>query len=218
MRRYKAFLFDCDGTLLDSEAPTVEAFDLLAKEVLGRSLTAKEREECFHRPSLESLEALGIARSSENIERLNRYYVQGQHRIALFQGLEPVLKRLKSKNFPMGMASNRDEAECRFAMEFNGLGAYLMGFTCRDYARAGKPSGEMITEFLNRFRLEPEGVLMIGNAAIDAMAAKDAGIDYAHCRWGCTEDMLDGRESIIDRPADLLHLAETSDQDQGGYL
>ncbi|MDO5716655.1 MAG: HAD family hydrolase [Tissierellia bacterium] len=203
MKRYKYLIFDCDGTLLDSRFCTVSAFEKMVQTIQGRPLTEEEREEVFHRPSTESLLAMGVPVDSYHLDLLNTYYFEETAHIQMFDGLEEVLRCLQKKGIPMGMATNRDEEESLYAMKYHGLSKYLEGFTCRDYVRDPKPSGAMLTYYLEKYHIPKEETLFLGNGTTDHLSAIDAGLDYAYCMWGTTE-MLEEEAYTIEDPREIM--------------
>lgn len=186
MKKYKNLIFDCDGTLLDSNQATVGAFNEFAKLMLKRGLTKEESEDVFHRSSEESLLELGIPTTTANMLKLSEIYNSKSGSIKFFDGMEEVLQKLKDRGVHMGMATNRNNEESKFALKENGIGKYITRYTCRDFGLNPKPSGDMIRYYLEKYNLKKSETIMLGNAIHDHLAAIDAGIDYAYCMWGTT--------------------------------
>ena len=202
---FKNIIFDVDGTLLDSRSQTIEAFDRLAMDKIGRHLQGEEREFAFHNPSVETLKALGIETNEENMAELYRHFHDLSGNLKFFPGMEEVLAQLKERGVFMGMASNRDIDECDYALAHNGLGEYFDDFACRDHVANPKPSGEMLVWYMKKHGLNPEDTIYIGNAVTDHMAAIDAGISYGIAEWGTTE-YLQETGIVLSTPRDILKI------------
>ena len=202
---FKNIIFDANGTLLDSRSQTIEAFDRLAMDKIGRHLQGEEREFAFHNPSVETLKALGIETNEENMAELYRHFHDLSGNLKFFPGMEEVLAQLKERGVFMGMASNRDIDECDYALAHNGLGEYFDDFACRDHVANPKPSGEMLVWYMKKHGLNPAQTIYIGNAVTDHMAALDAGISYGIAEWGTTE-YLQETGIVLSTPRDILKI------------
>ena len=205
MKKYKNLIFDCDGTLLDSNEATVGAFDAFARLMINRGLTEKEADDIFHASSEQSVINLGIPTTTANMLKLQELFDANSGSIKFFDGVEDVLAILKDKNINMGVATNRSEGETLIAMNANGIGKYIDKFTCRDYGENPKPSGDMLKYYLKKHNLKKDETLMLGNAIADHLAAIDAGIDYAYCMWG-TKLKHDAEAIEIEKPEEILNL------------
>lgn len=205
--KFKNLIFDVDGTLLDSKAQTIKAFELLSNEIIGRTLTDDEKISAFHKPSTETLTDLGIANNQENMDKLFKYFHDLSYEIKMFDGIKDVLQKLKSKDVFMGLATNRNTMESEFALKYNGLGEFFDDFICRSDVVNGKPSGEMLLKYMSRHNLEPSETIFIGNATADHLAAIDAGIEYGLSEWG-TDEYLDEDAVVLDTPEDILKILE----------
>ena len=201
----KNIIFDVDGTLLDSRSQTIEAFDRLAMDKIGRHLEGEERDFAFHNPSLETLKALGLETNEENMAELYRHFHDLSGSLKFFPGMKEVLDQIKTKVNFMGMASNRDTDECEYALAHNGLGVYFDDYACRDHVANPKPSGDMLVWYMKKHGLNPADTIYIGNAVTDHMAAIDAGISYGIAEWGTTEYLKEKGISFKE-PKDILKI------------
>ena len=203
--KFKNIIFDVDGTLLDSRSQTIEAFDRLAMDKIGRHLEGEERDFAFHNPSLETLKALGLETNEENMTELYRHFHDLSGRLKFFPGMEEVLYQLKERGVFLGLASNRDIDECDYALAHNGLGQYFDDYACRDHVANPKPSGEMLVWYMKKHGLNPAETIYIGNAVTDHMAAIDAGISYGIAEWGTTEYLRE-KAILLSNPRDILNI------------
>lgn len=203
--KFKNFIFDVDGTILDSKYQTVKAYDLLAREILGRGLTPEEEIFAFHKTSVQTLDLLEIETSEENMMKLYNYFHDLSLDVGYFEGVTEVLDEMKMHNVFIGLATNRNKGESDYALYNNGLKKYFDDYVCKDDVKNAKPSGEMLTLYMERHNLNPDDTIFIGNAIGDHMAAIDAGIKYGLCKWG-TEEFLDEDAIEFEEPKDILKL------------
>lgn len=203
--KFKNFIFDVDGTILDSKYQTVKAYDLLARELLGRGLTPEEEIFAFHKTSIQTLELLEIEIIDVNLVKLYNYFHDLSEDVGFFDGVTEVLDEMQKKDVFMGLATNRNKDESDFALEHNGLKKYFDDYVCKDDVKNAKPSGEMLIFYMEKHNLKPDETIFIGNAIGDHMAAIDAGIKYGLCKWG-TEEFLDEEAIVLEEPKDILKL------------
>jgi phosphoglycolate phosphatase-like HAD superfamily hydrolase len=71
--------------------------------------------------------------------------------------------------------------------------------------RSSKPAPDIVEAALNKLKMEPSEVLMIGDTPYDIESAKGAGVDTIGVRSGGFDDeQLKGAIAIYNDPADLL--------------
>ena len=189
---YKAIIYDCDGTLLDSKNVTIETYEYM----IGRKLTQGEMEKVFHQTQIESFKMF-------NLERIENMYKEIDDSIKPFDGVMNLLKAVKRLGIHQAMATNRNTEAANLALNGYGLQKYIETVVHADMVLNPKPSGEMLLKYMDMMKLEKHEVLFVGNAITDHMAAIDAGIDFFYCRWG-TVEYLKKSAIILDRPEELL--------------
>lgn len=203
MRKYDAVIYDCDGTLLDSKKFTIKAYELL----LERNMTDEEIEKVFHQTQMESLQMFNINLSDENINKIEELYKNVNDLVKPFPGVIDLIKSLNKAGVHQGMATNRNKAAAYQAFLSNGLNRYLEDLVYADLVENPKPSGDMLTLYIENHSLNRDKTIYVGNAISDHKSAIDAGIDFAYCEWG-TVDFMDERAIILNRPEDLFKYIE----------
>lgn len=196
---YKAIIYDCDGTLLDSKNVTIETYEYM----IGRKLTEGEMEKVFHQTQIESFKMFNLNIEEGNLKRIENMYKEIDDSIKPFDGVMNLLRAVKKLGIHQAMATNRNAEAAEMALNGYGLQKYIETVVHADMVLNPKPSGEMLLKYMDMMKLEKDEVLFVGNAITDHMAAIDAGIDFCYCSWG-TVEYLEKSAIILDRPEELL--------------
>jgi len=180
--RYKAVLFDLDGTLLDYKAAQRKATD--------NNTTLFE---LINSPEVQNYEARGIpspdsqemkqAFSNAGVQHnptafLNSFFKKLSEQGILIKGAEEILKSLKSK-VKLAVVSNGSGNVQNPRLEKAGIAHYFPNrFFSRDIGIA-KPDPEILRIAMKKLNVTKEETLFIGDSTTsDQLAAEAAGIDF----------------------------------------
>ena len=182
--------FDWDGTLFDSTQIIVRSIQLAVADVGG---TVPSNEAASYVIGLGLMEALAHAapdvpqaRYPELGKRYRHHYTVHQNDITLFEGVVPLLLKLKERGHLLTVAtgkSRRGLDEALQAVELKG---------CFDSSRtadetAGKPHPRMLHELMSEFGVKPERTLMVGDTTHDLQMALNAGCASVGVSYGAHE-------------------------------
>lgn len=211
--KYRAILWDNDGTIADTEAAIVGSFKHAMKEVLG-----------VDNPDIQKYRKLiGLTlwdqfshytEDKDTIDKMFRSYREHNEKtiddiVSNFKGLPAVLRQLKNKGYFMGIVtSKRHDMTIRGLniLDLNdGIFDYLQG--CDDYDAAHKPDPNVLLHAFAKLSLKPNEVLYVGDSIHDIKCASGAGCDSAAVLWGAgtKEDLLEQNPTYVcAKPDDLL--------------
>ena len=207
-------IFDCDGTLVDSQAdicrameecfsdarldpPTREA----TRRVVGLSLVDAIRTLL---PTSEP--ALHIALAEDYKRAFHRLRAGGQVEEPLFEGIADMLQGLKADGWLLGIATGKSDRGLRLCLERHGIHGRFMTLQTAD-RHPSKPHPAMIEAALAEVAAEPGASVMIGDTSYDMAMAKAAGVTAIGVAWGyhdAAELAEAGAEFIAERPTDIL--------------
>ena len=191
--RYRAYLFDLDGTLVDS-VPDID-------QALNHALATADLP-----PVAESLTRHWIGHGSRTlIQQALQHHQQLADTTAIDQLIGPFLSHYKaniavhSKIYPQvrETLSTLKQSGSKLAVVTNkltelsepllkdiGLYDFFDLIVCGDTADQPKPAADPIVLCLEHFDLTPAQVLMVGDSETDVLAAKAANVDVACVRDG----------------------------------
>jgi HAD superfamily hydrolase (TIGR01509 family) len=214
-----AFLFDLDGTLVDSVYNHVRAWHLALREE-GIELSIWR----IHRKigmsgglfTNQLLRELGRPIGEAAIRRLRarhaEHYIAIAHEVVPLPGAVELLQTLKELDLPWAIAtSGRMETA---AANLRSLGLVPDGTTVvtRDQVNYAKPDPDLFVEAARRLGTKTQGSYVIGDSIWDMIAAARCGalgIGLLSGGYGREELMSAGALRVYDDPADMLiHLDE----------
>ena len=118
---YKAIIYDCDGTLLDSKNVTIETYEYM----IGRKLTEGEMEKVFHQTQIESFKMFNLNIEEGNLKRIENMYKEIDDSIKPFDGVMNLLRAVKKLGIHQAMATNRNAEAAEMALNGYGLQKYI---------------------------------------------------------------------------------------------
>ena len=216
MNRFKAVIFDLDGTLIDSK----EDLGLATNRVLcGRGYAAWPVEQygIFMGHGLRALTEQALpeaSRTDEEIDRCHALILEDYGRncmvkTRLYAGIDKVLDHLAEKGVRMGVLTNKPHAiACRIVEGL--LGAWHF-----DFVQGGqeglplKPEPDGVHRFCRQVQVEPEETLFVGDSDVDVMTASNAGLCCLGVSWGFRgrrELEEAGAWRVIDKAEEMIGL------------
>lgn len=215
--KYKAIIFDLDGTLLDTLKGITDAVNLTFKKlgynIVHNYVTAKNfigagamnfvKRAC---KDLTLTEQEGDVIGKTFLE----YYDQLQGpRTAPFEGIPELIKDLKKAGYIVCLASNKPQILLEHVIDEKFPD---FDFDLRLGQRKGipeKPNPHCIEEVRNKFNLNKEDCLYVGDSEYDFQTATNAGIDCCIVKYGYgfyDQEFAKKSTYLVDSVADLRKL------------
>jgi HAD superfamily hydrolase (TIGR01549 family) len=218
LRATPAFLFDLDGTLLDSVYQHVVAWREALEEV-GISLSVWK----IHRRIGMSgglfvtalLRELDTSLDDEALARLPGLHAEAYLRhfesVRPLPGAGDLLATLTQQGVPWAIATSGAERYARLALELIGAPVDTPLVT-RDQVRYAKPDPDLFLTAAERIDVDIRDSIVVGDSVWDLLAARRAralGIGVLSGGYGREELIYAGAFRVYEDPADLLaHLDE----------
>ena len=203
----KYFIFDVDGTLLNSAEVDQQCLQQMLRE-FGQEHTLEELRPSFGKPGRQTLADLGF--SGEAAERaMDRWEGLTLERIAevrAFNGVEAMLKALHERGCRCGIVTSRTHYQYDYGFSPLGLDGYFDAVICMEDAPCTKPAPDPLLECLRRMGGEPGEAVYIGDSACDMECAAAAGVKSCLALWGIPEGACIRADIELAAPADALKL------------
>ena len=181
---YPIVVFDLDGTLLDSLKTTFLALDHAVAPRLGRSLEIKDLIPMLRHTDIEILGMLLDDDSFEAamVDYLN-FYRSPAGKIAAFDGIEGVLRDLRSADVPVAIVTGRGRRSLDVLLELSGLSDLIDVVVAADDGFGRKPAVDIVRHAASRLGVGTPGGLMVGDGPDDVRCGRQAKMTTVTTRW-----------------------------------
>ncbi len=216
MNRFKALIFDWDGTLMDSPGRITHCFQLAAREVGLGELPASRIRPYIGLGLWEAVTRMVPEADHDTLRALierYRHHDGGDHipRPSLFEGVQAMLVALEAEGYLLGVATSKSRQGLDRVLAATGLAGRFHVSRTADEARS-KPHPEMLLDVLDRLGVAPDEALMIGDSSYDLEMAANAGVPSVGVRCGVHDEArLSACRplAILDRSTDLPRWLES---------
>ena len=187
----KAFIFDFDGTLVDSEQAIYQCFQSITKQLaperidytknilIGPPLrdTASEILGPNHQDSLDEFVQLFIAMHDEQVIQHTQPYPD----------VIEVLKQLHAQNIPMAVATNKRLAPTQKLLDHFGWNEYFQFIECSDSQSEMRNKDAMIQDIINQ-NISFQRSYFIGDTVNDGLSANLNQLPFIKACYGYGRD------------------------------
>ena len=211
----KLVIFDCDGTLVDSQHMIVAA---MTQAYRAHELPVPRREVLLSVVGLSLIEAftkLGEGQNQFPAESLAEHYRDAFHAMRgpgapvepLYPGAAEAIAELTQRgDVVLGVATGKSQRGVRLVLGHHGLLEHFITIKTADDAPS-KPDPEMVLAAMREAGAEPDDTIVVGDTAYDMAMARAAGASGIGVTWGYhprTALESAGAVAVIDRFEKLL--------------
>lgn len=188
-RQIKGFLFDLDGTLLDSAPDLAAALNKVRADYDLSPLPIETVRAGVSRGAAGML-GLGFPEASETEYKLIRkkfleYYADGSTELSRpFPGIPQFLDQLDNNNIPWAIVTNKGSRLTLPIVAALGWQQRAKIVVCGDTTDEPKPSAKPVLLACDALQLAPINTVMVGDDERDIQAGRNAGCATASVSWG----------------------------------
>jgi len=212
----KAFIFDLDGTLIDSLADIAESINRMldtrgyprCEQEVFKQMVGDGMEKLVERALPEAVRSEELIKVC--VEEYRAHYdVLWNAQTQPYEGIVAMLAELKGRGVKLGVISNKAH---RFTVPMT---EHFFGTTLFDHIlgqRAEvprKPDAAGAHEMAAFLGLKTEEMAYVGDSGIDMQFAKNSGMKAVGVRWGFRSEaeLIEcGADLLLTRPAEVFNL------------
>lgn len=195
MGKYKAVLFDLDGTLLDTLDDLTDSVNVILEKYGFPKQERKEVRRCLGNGS-ERLMREVLPKNIDEVdfakylEEYKAYYeAHKEEKTGPYPGIPELLQELHRRGVKIGVVSNKFDmavkglCEKYFSECIDGVaGEMESAGICR------KPAPDMVFAVVTQLGIEIEDCLYVGDSEVDILTAENAGMDCVSVCWGFRDE------------------------------
>ncbi len=207
---FSTYLFDLDGTLLDS----IELIFRCYRYASERHLSAQPPERVWRDGLGTPLRAQfgEVTTDTELIERMvetyREYHVEHHDEgVSLYPGVEALITALAAKPVKLGLVTSKLRRGAERGLRVTGLVDYFDVIVTADDVERAKPDPEPVLTALAKLDADSATTVFVGDSPHDIASGRAAGVATAGVLWGPFDEATLVRAAptfLLKAPADLL--------------
>lgn len=183
-RTPRTWIFDFDGTLVDSVALIRESMRHATRTVLGVQPPDDVLMQGVGRPLVDQMRELDPDRAVDLVA-VYRQHNLAHHADLLrpYLGVDAMLAGLRGRGLAVAIVTSKMRDALELGLEHVPLGAFDAIVTCEDTERH-KPDPAPVAHCLALLGADPGDAVYVGDAPFDVRAGRSAGVATAAAMWG----------------------------------
>ena len=207
MKKYKAVIYDIDGTVLNTLNMNMYPLMRIIKEELNEDWSFEDVLKFAAYPGMKVMEELNIKDKEKTYARWVQYVNEYEDGATLYEGFEEAFVKLEESGIIQAVVSAKTKAQYQIDMVEKGLDKYMKATILAEDTDKHKPDPTPLLECLKRLQLQPDEVIYIGDARSDELASQNAHIDFGYAKWGnVAKEEMKNATIVLEKPLDLLQL------------
>ncbi|MCP5367348.1 MAG: HAD-IA family hydrolase [Hyphomicrobiales bacterium] len=215
--RLRLAVFDCDGTLVDSQHSIYAALCAACELYKFPTPTRDVARRVVGLPLLDAIARVVPDAGAEDLENLRQAYSasffalrqSGGLQEPLFPGTEEGLRAFDDAGWLLGVATGKSRRGLLATLGGHGLLDRFVTLQTSDSVPAGKPAPDMLLAAMAEAGTNPEDTVMIGDTTFDVEMAVNAGVVAIGVAWGYhngNELIEAGAREVVETFGDLARV------------
>jgi len=211
-------IFDCDGTLVDSQANICLAMeDCFARAGLAPPDRSRTRR-VVGLSLVEAMQAMlpdeepgtHLALAEDYKQAFHRLRGQGLVEEPLYDGIAQLIEELDADGWLLGVATGKSDRGLKLCLERHGLHPRFVTLQTAD-RHPSKPHPSMVEQAMAEAGAVPQSTIVIGDTSYDMAMARAAGATAVGVAWGyhgAQELSEAGAHYIASDPSEIIAFAK----------
>lgn len=212
--KYKAVIFDMDGTILNTLEDLKNATNYSLRQ-FGMPERSLEEVRMFVGNGIRKLveRAVPAGTSEEKIALvldvfLKYYEIHSADNTSPYPGILELVEKLKKSGIKTAVSTNKADVPAQeLGREyFNGIFDLIVG---QQDGLKVKPAPDSVNKILSILDIQKKDAIYIGDSDVDVQTAKNSGLDFIGVSWGFRgREFLEknGAKNIVDNANEILDL------------
>lgn len=212
--KYKAVIFDMDGTILNTLEDLKNATNYSLRQ-FGMPERSLEEVRMFVGNGIRKLveRAVPAGTPKEKIAQildvfLEYYEIHSADNTSPYPGILELVEKLKKSGIKTAVSTNKADVPAQeLGREyFNGIFDLIVG---QQDGLKVKPAPDSVNKILSILDIQKKDAIYIGDSDVDVQTAKNSGLDFIGVSWGFRgREFLEknGAKNIVDNANEILDL------------
>ena len=216
---FRGFLFDLDGTLIDTSELIRQSFRHAVSTVLGEQLVDEVLMANVGQPLMTQMEVLGGADKAQELFDTYREFNHARHEEFMreYPGIEEVLTKLKARGARLAIVTSKSRETVDMAFDIIPIQHYFDTVVATDDTDNHKPHPQPLMLAMRRLDVMPNESVYVGDSPFDIKAGQAAGMATAAVGWGIFSPVrLKELEPdfFLEKPEDIIKLCPEGNEEE----
>ncbi len=185
MKKFKAVLFDFDGTIADTNEIILKSWRYIYKMYLGRECRDEEIVGTFGEVLVDTLSERfpneNINEVLVNFRDYQKTYFEEE--IVLFDGMKELVAELNERGYMTAIVTSRIKSQTLVGLKKFGMISMFDAFVSAEDTSAHKPDPAPVLIALEKLGIKPRDAIMVGDSKNDIKCAHNAGVKAVLVDW-----------------------------------
>jgi len=200
LEKLEGIIFDIDGTLTSTNQLIFETFRFITNKYLNKNYSDEDIIKLFG-PTEDVIMKDMFGDKYETARKdYYKFYSANHSKMAdAYPGIRELIYKIKKANIPLSIYTGKGRDSSAITLKQIGVYEYFDMIVSGDDIENHKPSPEGVDVFIEKFNLNRENTILIGDATVDILAARNSGIKIGSAVWDSY-----GKEKVIAMGSDYL--------------
>lgn len=206
MAKYKAIIYDIDGTLINTLKMNMIPLLKILNEEGFKEFNYDSLLKYAAYPGMKVMTELGVNNPEVVYERWVKYVNEYEEGASIYPGIVDMLKQVESMHIMQAVVSAKTINQYRIDVVAKGLDSFMTFRVLAEDTLKHKPDPEPLFKCCEALNLQPNEVCYIGDSYADYCAAQGAGIDFIYAKWnGILDERIDACVEL-NHPLELIEV------------